>query len=487
MKRTLIPCLLVALAVRAVAAELAIDLGNQLKVEMVLVSKGSFQQGSAATEAKREADETVRPITLSRDFYLGKYPVTRGQFARFVAESNYRTEAERGTSGGFGWNGTALVQARQYTWRNPGFPQTDDHPVTIVTYGDALAFCGWLSRKSGRTCQLPTEAEWEYACRAGTPTAWHHGDDESKVVEIAWYKPIAGNTTHPVKSLKPNPWGLYFSGNVYEWCRDWYAPYASGSFTDPLQNNQNLSDKPRRVLRGGSWLSEIQHTRSAARYRNTPASRNADNGFRVMTYDLEVKAAAAPRPPQASPPATPAAVPAANPPLEAAPPPASRPTVSHPNVVFHSSFALGAPLCPLAVFGVIAVIIVMAVRAFTRARVSSNLSGIQGGTTRYQPGNVRTVLADDGFWMEGSDINPGTLVSYMFLVHGIQQRGEAAYQPGQDGRQFVYTGDRPEQVSIIKTDDATDIPPILSRRTHFEDHSTTIIMGGSSHRYPSAY
>jgi formylglycine-generating enzyme required for sulfatase activity len=162
-----------------------------------------------------------------------------------------------------------------------------------VSYPDALAFCNWLSSVGKRAVTLPTEAEWEYACRAGTTTAWHNGNDSARAGSIAWFKPVAGNTTHPVLSLQPNPWGIYIGGNVYEWCRDWYGPY-SGSTTDPEQTNSNLSDKPRRVLRGGSWMRELNATRSAARYRNHPGSRNADDGFRVLIYAQSAKPVTAP-------------------------------------------------------------------------------------------------------------------------------------------------------------------------------------------------
>ncbi len=275
---------LYAVATTASAAEpiLAFDLDKGVKIEMIRVPKGTFQQGSPKSEAKRGKDENQREVTLTHDFYLGKFPVTCAQFDAFVSDTQYRTEAEGGSSGGFGWDGKALVQDARFTWRSPGFDQGDDSPVTLVTYADAKAFCDWLTRKIGHTVTLPTEAQWEYACRAGTTNAWHNGDDEERAREIAWYKPIADNHTHPVGSLKTNAWGFYIGGNVYEWCRDWYAPYSSGPVSDPEQNDSNLSDKPRRVLRGGSWLREVQQTRSAARFRNAPGSRNADNGFRVM-------------------------------------------------------------------------------------------------------------------------------------------------------------------------------------------------------------
>lgn len=285
MKLFVLVALLAGAAVaRAAEKPLSVDLGEGVGLELILVPKGEFQEGSPATEAGRGADETLRTVTLTRDYYLGKFPVTLAQFERFTDETRYRTEAERGSSGGFGWDGAALTQDKRFTWRSTGFDQTGAQPATIVAYDDALAFCDWLSHKTGRKFALPTEAEWERACRAGTSTAWHNGSDPSHVREIAWSKPYAWNSTHPVDSLAPNPWGLFIGGNVYEWCRDWYGPYPPGPVIDPEQTNSGLSDKPRRVLRGGSWLREASYTRSAARYRSAPGSRNADTGFRVMTY-----------------------------------------------------------------------------------------------------------------------------------------------------------------------------------------------------------
>ncbi|EYF05829.1 Hypothetical protein CAP_2830 [Chondromyces apiculatus DSM 436] len=276
----------VAAAVAPATAQKAttLDLGG-VPLEMRRVSKGSFAQGSPEREPGRESDEAPRQVTLSLDLDVGIYPVTRGQFTRFVQDTAYRTEAELGTSGGFGWNGSALVQRTDFTWKNPGFPQTDQHPVTLVTFKDAQAFITWAAQKTGRRLRLPTEAEFEYAARAGTTTPWYGASTAAAAQDLGWFKPNApGGGTRPVGQKKPNAFGLFdMSGNVYQWCSDFYAPYAPGPATDPAATTPPGGSEPaRRVLRGGSWLKDPARGRSAARYRNTPGSRNADNGFRVV-------------------------------------------------------------------------------------------------------------------------------------------------------------------------------------------------------------
>lgn len=273
------------------AETLVVDLGDGVSIELVRVSKGQFSQGSPESEQGREADEVVRTVVLSNDFYLGTTPVTVGQFRRFVAATNYRTEAESGPSGGFGVVGGELVQQPQFNWKNPGYAQTDEHPVTIVTFADATSFLKWLSEKSARTMVLPTEAQWEYACRAGSTSRFSNGDDDAAMDAIGWSQKNAASAPMPVKQKQPNAFGLCdMSGNVYEWCQDVYNLHPPDSVSDPLQVQGQPGEKVRNVLRGGSWMRLPKRCRSAARYRATPGTRNAENGFRVATMDLQVVA-----------------------------------------------------------------------------------------------------------------------------------------------------------------------------------------------------
>ncbi|MGO8744969.1 MAG: formylglycine-generating enzyme family protein [Thermoguttaceae bacterium] len=217
--------------------ELAVDLGKGVKLKMVLIPAGEFMMGSGesaeATAAffnktygedllKAEYFTDEHPqhrVRITKPFYLGTYHVTRGQFRQFVADAGYKTDAENGIGfkGAFGWDPDkkAFGKNEKYSWRNAGFEQTDEHPVVNVSWNDAVAFCAWLSRKEGKTYRLPTEAEWEYACRAGTTTRYYSGDDPETSAKI-------GNVADAVIKAKFPDWkhmikasdGYVFTGPV---------------------------------------------------------------------------------------------------------------------------------------------------------------------------------------------------------------------------------------------------------------------------------
>ncbi len=453
MKPSPLPFLIALLCATAPAAEptLKLDLGSGTTLDLILVPAGGFTQGSPESEPGRGTDEAARQVKLTRDSYLGRTAVTRGQWERFIAETGYRTESEVGTSGGYGWDGAVLAQRKQFTWRNPGFPQTPDHPVCLVTFPDAQAFCTWLTKKTRRAITLPTEAQWEYGCRAGTSTPWH-GED------IAWHKDNAGNGTRPVDSKPANAWGFSIGGNLSEWCLDWYTPYPAGAATDPLQTNPNLSDKPRRVLRGGSWIREARNSRSAARYRADPRSRNADIGFRIVAaLEANETPRAKPvdvdelppvesdsRPAEVTPPARPSQATPYDPPARTSEP---------------SSNILGGLLClliPLAIAGLLF--------HFIRRSQSTPPTRAFLDRSHMPPGRAPIRKVNDGFWIDGN-WPEGTLLRLRYVVAGVAAEQELLYRPGVEG-QFVFTGGFPESVSVVAVDGGEELasipPPLIS-------------------------
>ena len=416
------PLLFVAAAILAAPVSsapptLTLDLGGGVSLDMVLVKGGAFRQGSAPGEAGRGGDETSREVMLSSDYYIGRYEVTVAQWARFAADAGYRSEAERGTSGGFGWDGRTLTQSPRFNWRSPGHRSGARHPVTIVTYDDALAFANWLTRRSGRSVTLPTEAQWERAARGGTATRFYGGDADGVAQEIGWLKANAPDGPREVGQKKPNALGLYdTAGNVYEWCLDWYGPYEAGPARDPRQGRSDLSDKPRRVLRGGSWLKGAPALRSAARYRNTPGSRNADNGFRVVA-SVEAKA---------SPTAAAAGARDTRREVEAE----------------HSSGSAAGGLAPLSLLGALC------------AGVSL-LAGFV--LLRRRRGGVRTRIAEDGFTLRVPGAQVGQRLHYRYGVGGRVKTGHITLTGDPSEGVFVYTGDRPAAVELLSVAAATTV------------------------------
>ena len=271
-----------SVATQTESATTLVPLEPNINVELVWVAPGTFIQGSPETELGREPDEIQHRVTISKGFYIGKYPITIEQFQSFVNQTRYKTEAERGTSGGFGWNGQDLVQSPEFDWRNPGYPSSKSHPVTIITLEDAQAFCKWLSSKSKMKLQLPTESQWEFACRAGSGERTYAGDTDEHIDEIAWTK-VNALGAQSVGGKRPNSLGIFdMCGNVSEWCLDIYGKYPATNQTDPVATVPDAGEKPRNVLRGGSWNRDRRRARSAARFRSDPKSRNADIGFRIV-------------------------------------------------------------------------------------------------------------------------------------------------------------------------------------------------------------
>ncbi|MCR9201350.1 MAG: SUMF1/EgtB/PvdO family nonheme iron enzyme [Planctomycetaceae bacterium] len=292
-------------------------LTNRTGMQLKLIPEGSFLMGSSqsarelavkykeygANESYLTDEHPRHRVTLTKPFYMGIHEVTRGQFAVFVRDQNYQTEPERDGEGGFGWNEADRKfegpdpKYSWHSWRNAGVAQTDDHPVVNVTWNDAVAFCQWLSRKEGRTYRLPTEAEWEYACRAETTGDFHNGDAPESLVKVGniadatarakyanWTTAVYAADGHvftaPVGCFQANAFGLYdMHGNVWEWCSDGPRKYSSRSVTNPIGPTGSGSS---RVLRGGSWYYHAYGARSAYRSYYTPGNRNHDRGFRVV-------------------------------------------------------------------------------------------------------------------------------------------------------------------------------------------------------------
>jgi formylglycine-generating enzyme required for sulfatase activity len=257
-------------------------LTNTIGMKLALLPKGTFTMGSPGNEVPRGRDEDQHEVAINRPFYIGAYKVTVGQFKAFVKETGYQTEAEQAGKGAL-----KLLSGRQWrvdpnrNWRDPGFEQTDEHPVVAVTWNDANAFCAWLSKKEGRYYRMPTEAEWEYACRAGSRSRFFFGNDERQLGEYAWFGGNSGMKTHPVGLKKPNAWGLYdMHGNAAEMTNDRYAAgyYRSSPREDPPGPSEG-ADFSRR---GGGWYHAGQHCRSARREARHLSHRIVDQGFRVV-------------------------------------------------------------------------------------------------------------------------------------------------------------------------------------------------------------
>ncbi len=254
--------------------------------EMVNIPAGSFMMGSEKGESN---EKPVHRVEVSA-FAMGKYEVTRKEFRQFVEVTGYKAEAETGGSCS-GWTGHHWELKAEFTWRDVGFLQEETHPVVCVSWNDAVAYTKWLSKETGKTYRLPTEAEWEYAARAGTTTKYWWGNTASH--EYANYgkdeccsdSGLAQGKdqwefTAPVGSFGPNPFGLHdTAGNVWEWTCSRYEYKYDGN-----ELKCDIANKERQVLRGGYWNSEPGWVRAATRYGNDLTDRGPGMGVRVVGF-----------------------------------------------------------------------------------------------------------------------------------------------------------------------------------------------------------
>ena len=275
---------------------------NTLGMKLVRIPAGEFWMGSSDSDPDAKGDEKPRhKVRITRAFDLGTTEVTVGQFRQFVDGANYRTEAERDGQGGFYFEARdgLVIHGKNYTWRSTGFEQDDDHPVVNVSWNDANAFCDWLGRVERCRYRLPTEAEWEYACRAGGTTRYSNGDDAVDLAEVGnigdlsfkeRFRNWSGAThaardgsifTSPVARYRPNPFGLFdMHGNVEEWCSDGFRNNYYGE--SPPDDPRGIPTSARRVIRGGGWYDGPIYCRSAFRYLHLPEDRSDSLGFRVV-------------------------------------------------------------------------------------------------------------------------------------------------------------------------------------------------------------
>ena len=244
-------------------------------MEMVWIEPGTFTMGTTEEQEQLlrdkglwidwyENEKPAHEVTISRGFYLGKYEITQAQWESVM--------------------GTMPWWEQVYVQSNP------NHPAVYISWDDMQEFIARLNEAAGEEIyRLPTEAEWEYACRAGTTTRWSFGDDESQLGEYAWYYDNTWNVgleyAQPVGTKLPNPWGLYdMHGNVWEWCRDWYGKYTSDSQVDPTGPASGSA----RVVRGGSFGDDAQNARSAIRNYYSPGDRGGDLGARLLRLGPKV-------------------------------------------------------------------------------------------------------------------------------------------------------------------------------------------------------
>lgn len=280
-----------------------VETTNSVGAKMVLIPPGEFLMGStdeqvaaalnvaneigASPSVKERIAKTEKPqhrVVITRPFFIGATEVTVGQFRKFVESAKYVTEAERY---GFGDSFDKIVsdkitdEKRQRNWRTPDTAKaTDESPVAQITWNDAVAYCQWLSGQENTTYRLPTEAEWEYACRAGTATQFSFGDDRQKLQHFGWYSDNDNGKSQPVALKSANAFALHdMHGNLWEWCLDFWDEkwFEKSTTNDPSGPDSGFTH----VFRGGGWSDEVS-CRSASRDNGLPSNRVYYVGFRCV-------------------------------------------------------------------------------------------------------------------------------------------------------------------------------------------------------------
>jgi formylglycine-generating enzyme required for sulfatase activity len=237
---------------------------NSIGMKFKLIPAGEFRMGSPPSDGDAWAEEKpCHIVRITQPFFIGVTEVTQGQYEQVT-----------------GRNPSAFSAAGRFGDRVEEM-DTSSFPVERVRWDDAVEFCKKLSTMDDRKYRLPTEAEWEYACRAGATTKWCFGDDGVSLKDYAWYDDNADDRPHPVGQRKPNRWGLFdMHGNVWEWCSDWHT--RGGYSKLPEEDPTGAVTGSSRVIRGGSWYAAATICRSAYRDWYHPTYRHHDRGFRVV-------------------------------------------------------------------------------------------------------------------------------------------------------------------------------------------------------------
>lgn len=233
---------------------------NSLGMTFVKIQSGKFYMGARANDPYETPLATLHGVTLTQDFYIGQFPIRKRDFKQVMKNA----------------------PANRFVGFNQG--ESDECPVVNVSWYDANEFCTLLSRmvvenEAGRSYRLPTEAEWEYCCRAGSEATFCFGDDARELPKYAWFEKNSRNKSQPVGMLRPNNWGLYdFHGNVAEWCSDWFEEFSGEDQVDP----KGPATGEYKVLRNGDWGGQVEELTCAMRNGGPPEEFRPSRGFRVV-------------------------------------------------------------------------------------------------------------------------------------------------------------------------------------------------------------